>query len=214
MVNENLEGSRDTSLVSIIIPSKDRKQRLIRALQFIEFNTMYRPFEVIVIIDGGEDYGIKLSKDCCRIIRNEKSLDYFACINQGVDKAKGDYIVYLADDVEVCPRWLEFAMKDMEKELDGEGLVGFYDGIQPKNAPHGLISKKFFNEIRTDEYVHFFRDEEMTLRALKAGKYFKSKLSMVMHYHYFINGLVDETYKGSVEKNWDVDRATFKRRNG
>lgn len=82
-------------------------------------------FEVILIDDdpGGDttyrlrDYGN------LRIVRNEENLGFVRSCNRGAMLAKGDYLVFLNNDTQVQPGWLDALLWTFEHQ-PGAGLVG------------------------------------------------------------------------------------------
>ena len=100
-------------LVSIIIPNKDEKETLEKCLESIKKNTLYDNYEIIIVENNsGSDeifrYYRKLSEDPrIHLLRWKKEFNYSAINNFGVRHAKGDYLLFLNNDVKVIdPDWL------------------------------------------------------------------------------------------------------------
>lgn len=102
-------------LVSIIIPNKDLKESLERTLNSIYEKSTYRNFEVIIAENNSTeqetfDYYTKLQKehDNLQVITWNKAFNYSAINNYAVKSAKGEYLIFLNNDVEVITdRWIE-----------------------------------------------------------------------------------------------------------
>lgn len=208
------------TLVSIIIPTLDREARLLRALRKIEENTDYKPYEIIIVVEKGiQDYafldGIKdiFPFEETTIIRNKEKKELWQNYKQGIDMSKGEYIAWLSDDIEVCPRWLTLAMDEMKK-LNEYGYVGLWDGLRgaEDQSVHGVITKKLWLEYWTDDYIHYGFDVELSLRAKRDGRYIKSKKAMALHYHEEMKKeLKDDIYIESMKNRKRDDEMLNKR---
>jgi GT2 family glycosyltransferase len=86
------------SLVSIIIPTYNRKEKLIRCLDSI-FNNTYKNIEVIVINDAPDDDLSFLNKKFkIRIIQHKKGKYCVKSRNEGAKVAKGEILFFVDDD--------------------------------------------------------------------------------------------------------------------
>jgi glycosyltransferase involved in cell wall biosynthesis len=104
-------------LISVIIPTYNRKQLLERTLYSV-LTQSYKNLEAIVINDAGEDVTdvIRYFSDSrIKYFVNEKNLDLAGTRNVGLNKAKGDYLCLLDDDDIYLPYALEFRMYMMKK---------------------------------------------------------------------------------------------------
>ena len=85
---------------SIIIPSYNSAQEVIRALQSIREQT-FKNYEIIVIDDCSTDntYEILSKEKGIKLIKNSTNLKAGGARNKGLEIAKGEYIIFLdADD--------------------------------------------------------------------------------------------------------------------
>jgi GT2 family glycosyltransferase len=114
---------QEDNLVSVIIPSFYTKGKnpelLLSCLRSIFFST-YPKHEVIIIDDNSEvDISNFLSnfqvKEKVTIIRNKHNLGYGASCNRGAMIAKGEYILFLNDDMEISSNLLEALIKEIKK---------------------------------------------------------------------------------------------------
>lgn len=100
-------------LVSILIPNKDEKDTLEACIRSIREKTTYKNYEIIIIENNstGEEifsYYNELAKDGVRILHWEKEFNYSAINNFGAAHAKGEFLLFLNNDVTVItPEWLE-----------------------------------------------------------------------------------------------------------
>ena len=104
-------------LVSVIVPTVNRQEFLVRAIKSI-LNQTYREFEIIVVNDGGEDVGEMLSTIDVggRIVylRLPKNHERSYARNMGIRIARGKYIAYLDDDDQFLPEHLETLVTFLE----------------------------------------------------------------------------------------------------
>jgi len=176
--------------VSILIPTRQRYEKLRRCISSILENTEYPEYEIVVIVDfddPGSVACIDFPNPRVKLICHNRREMYVGKINLGYHRTKSPFVVYLADDVIVRKGWLTEAMKVMKDELNGLGLVSFNDWhYQERLAPHGLISRKFVraylnNDIFYPGYVHYWCDTELTVRAKSWKRFAYSPKSFVEH---------------------------------
>ena len=102
-------------LVSIIIPNKDLKNVLERAVNSIFEKSTYRNFEIVICENNSvepETFAyyeeLKAAHDNVNVIVWDDVFNYSAINNFAVKHAKGDYLLFLNNDVEVITdRWIE-----------------------------------------------------------------------------------------------------------
>ena len=133
--------------VSIIIPSKDQTEYLVRAIQSVFELTIYPDFEVIVIDNNSTDQAFfdavkKLKSehpDRFRCIKSHIPFNFSRLMNLGRKHAKGAYLLLLNNDVEVLSQeWL--ARMVGSAQLPHIGAVGcklLYPGGKIQHA--GII---------------------------------------------------------------------------
>jgi glycosyltransferase involved in cell wall biosynthesis len=101
-------------LVSVIIPTYNRSQYVLRAINFCLKQT-HKNIEIIVIDDCSKDNTEELINELHdkRIIyiKNKKNLKAPASRNKGMEIAKGDYIQFLDDDDIIFPKKIEEQIK-------------------------------------------------------------------------------------------------------
>lgn len=100
-------------LVSIIIPNKEEKETLKECVESIFSKTSYKNYEIIIVENNSSSneifrYYKQLSEDPrIHLIRWKKEFNYSAINNFGVRHAKGDYLLFLNNDVKIIdPDWL------------------------------------------------------------------------------------------------------------
>ena len=137
-------------LVSIIIPTRDLGYLVNQCLESVFAKTTYPNFEVILIDNGStEDYTKKVINDWLN-----KEPERFRCYslgipfnysklnNYGVEKAKGEYLLFLNNDTEVvAPDWLEGMVEQAQRPSIGAvGATLLYadDTIQHSGVVMGM----------------------------------------------------------------------------
>jgi O-antigen biosynthesis protein len=110
--------------VSIIIPVHNKIRWTLMCLNSLKESGDSTPYEIIVVDDASTDSTNKrLSRiDGINVLRLEKNVGFLYACNKGLEKAQGEFVVYLNNDTEVCPGWLDALMSNFEDET--VGLVG------------------------------------------------------------------------------------------
>ena len=132
---------RGTPLVSIVIPSAGRDagvrgksvDLLVNCIDSIRLRTSYRNYEIIVVDNGdlrAETFA-GIADAGCRFVHFTEPFNVATKMNLGAAEAKGEYLVFLNDDIEVIePGWLEDMLQLAQRS--GIGAVGakllFEDG--------------------------------------------------------------------------------------
>lgn len=100
-------------LISVIIPTRDRPEKLVQAIDSVLSQT-YESYEIIVVDDGSivdvEKILEKFYADRILCLKHEKVSGACVARNSGLLHAKGDFIAFLDDD----DRWLP---QKLEKQL-------------------------------------------------------------------------------------------------
>ena len=121
---------KKNDLISIIIPSHDHASVLRTCIESIEERSTYDNYEIILIENGSTekelfDYYDSLKDDKrVRILYWDKGFNFSAINNYGVREAKGDYLLFLNNDIEIkTPDWLEEMLSNFQRN-EGIGAVG------------------------------------------------------------------------------------------
>ena len=116
---------KDHSLVSVIIPTRNRSQLLSRALNSV-LKQSYAPIEILLIDDASEDdtenelQTLRETDNRLYIFRNSRPLGGSASRNVGIKNAKGKFIAFLDDDDE----WLEGKLERQVRLLEDDTEIG------------------------------------------------------------------------------------------
>jgi glycosyltransferase involved in cell wall biosynthesis len=108
---------------SVVIPTYNRLEMLLRVLDALEVQIDAPPFEVIVINDGSTD-------DTDRVVSQRKGITFRTqanagpgrARNHGVSLAKGKFVVFIGDDTVPEPRFLAEHAR-VHRESAGDALV-------------------------------------------------------------------------------------------
>src|SRR5437868_4591633 len=100
------------SLVTIIIPNRDKHQLLRRCVGSLEQLTSYRKFEIIIVENGSTEpdtfryYDELESSDNVRVITYNHPFNYSSVNNFGAEHARGEILLFLNNDTEIIdPDW-------------------------------------------------------------------------------------------------------------
>lgn len=147
--------SRNTSLVSVIIPTYKRKETLKSAIDSIMQQT-YKNLEIIVVDDNGADSEYRKSvehimqqyegNNKITYVKNEKNMGGAAARNVGIQKAKGEYLAFLDDDDMYYPQKIEKQLEIFEKSKNANlALVYCYVEQLDENGRVNYVLK---NQLR------------------------------------------------------------------
>ena len=118
----------DNPLVSIIIPSKDNPVILEQCLRTLREKTNYGNYEITIVDNGSNEtnkglYESLSAKYKCRYHYEKKDFNFSYMCNIGARISKGDYFLFLNDDIEIIEgEWLERMLG--QAELPHVGAVG------------------------------------------------------------------------------------------
>jgi len=120
-------------LVTVIIPVYGKSSHTLHCLRAIQTSGTKTPFEILVLDDcSGDDTEQLLALVTgIRVIRNEHNLGFLVSCNKAASLALGNYLLFLNNDTQVVPGWLD-ALYSTFSDFPDAGLVGskllFADG--------------------------------------------------------------------------------------
>lgn len=119
----------ENPLVSVIIPTHDRKEYVVKAINSVLSQT-YKNIEIIIIDDCSTDGTHQVISDLCKqnnrifLIKNSVNLGPAESANRGIDCSRGKYIAILDDDDVWCEaKKLQKQVSFLETHV-GHVLVG------------------------------------------------------------------------------------------
>lgn len=184
--------------LSLIIPTRRSSEILERCLESVKKHT--KDYE-IVLVTGEKGFAAKL--------------------NEGIKKAKGDYLVFLHDDIEVTAGWADklaevgaFKLGEMNDAFEDWG--GFHNPasycldpkLHPDYAYFCCISKEamakigFFDERFESPWA---QDVDMGFTIRKAGFQFQCLPGKIIHRCAVGSGAADERQVGYLNRKWGFD---------
>lgn len=136
-------------LISVIIPNKDHTDDLELCLFSMTRKSTYRNYEILIVENNSEkeetfEYYRKLPDRYpkARVLTWEKEFNYSAINNFAAKEAKGEYLLFLNNDVEILtPDWMEEMIQNCQQEnVAAVGAKLYYpdDTIQHAGVVLGL----------------------------------------------------------------------------
>ena len=119
-------------LVSIIIPSKDNPEMLKQCIKAVQRITSYKNYEIIVVDNGSSKENKSkidtfLQQNDCIYLYEQREFNFSQMCNWGVACAKGEFLLFLNDDVEVfMPDWLSRMLGQAQQAHTGAVGVKLY----------------------------------------------------------------------------------------
>lgn len=96
-------------LVSVVIPIHGKPAYTLACLRSIVRHAPKAAFEVIVVDDASPDDSVErlAQVDGLRLLRNERNLGFVGTCNAGAAAARGEFLLFLNNDTQVMPNWLD-----------------------------------------------------------------------------------------------------------
>lgn len=112
-------------LVSVVIPAHGHTDFTLRCLASIAARLPDVPFEVIVVDDAGppEETAVLAAVEGIRLLRNHVNLGFIGSCNAASRMARGQYLLFLNNDTQVLPGWLDNMLVPFRTDAD-VGAVG------------------------------------------------------------------------------------------
>lgn len=129
--------AHEQPVVSVLIPVYNKIEYTLTCLLSIQQNPPRTPFEVIVIDDCSTDATPQLLAQVSgiKVIRNASNQGFLRNCNNAAREARGEYLLFLNNDTEVQPAWLDELLETFHTYPDA-GLVG-----SKLIFPYGLLQE-------------------------------------------------------------------------
>jgi glycosyltransferase involved in cell wall biosynthesis len=186
-----------TDKVTIVIPTYNRKEKLLNCIAKIKEAAVIKNYEILVGVDGNEEY----FKELAEALKDDPKVTIRLYSKQGapnivenlINETDAKYVAYLGDDCEPRMGFLIHAFI----ECDGKNLVCFNDRVwEGKIACHWFAPKDLRDKLGGfffyRGYNHVGCDNELTDKATKLGLYKFSPTALVDHVHYIQNICTDK----------------------
>lgn len=209
--------------VSVVIPSKDRPDRLRNCIEQLQL--VSPQVEIVVVADAGDDKTSSVAEELkCKLVVSDDPIGGFLghkpvhCWNIGAAAASGDAFVLGADDLKFHEGWLEAALLGLAR-LNFVGLVAFNDlsPLAGDLATHYLVSKNYAANdwggvLAIPSYYQHFIDTEATARAKRDKCFYYAEDAIVEHEHWMWGKAEnDEVYQRGQER-FSEGKSTFAKR--
>ncbi|MBD8881301.1 glycosyltransferase [Rhodanobacter sp. 7MK24] len=115
----------ETPRVSVIVPIHGKLPYTLACLRSIASHGAEAAFEVIVVDDASPDESVAVlgRVDGLRLLRNERNLGFIGSCNAGAAAARGAHLLFLNNDTQVTPGWLD-RLLDCFTEEAACGIAG------------------------------------------------------------------------------------------
>jgi GT2 family glycosyltransferase/glycosyltransferase involved in cell wall biosynthesis len=112
-------------VVSIVIPAFENSHLTRECLRALAANTPLDLIEVIVVDDASGDGTPRMLSEIPGLVahRNDENMGFLRSCNMGASLARGEYVLFLNNDTQVTPGWLE-ALLDAAQSASDIGAVG------------------------------------------------------------------------------------------
>ncbi|MBI3667597.1 MAG: glycosyltransferase family 2 protein [Acidobacteria bacterium] len=169
---------------TVIVPTLDGGEKLERCLAGLEAQT-FTDFEIVVVDNSGRGSAAGAARDPrVEFVANDANVGFAAAINQGIERARGEFLCTLNDDARPDPRWLEELVAACRAE-DGIGMCA--SQIRLAQSPSRLDSAGMQIYLdgsskqrgRGEPAAAFDRPEEVLLPSACAALYRRSMLNHV-----------------------------------
>jgi len=128
-----------TPRMSVIVPTRNRRQSLTRALASVETQT-FRDREVIVVDDASSDDTILCLAECfpvARVFTTKQPCGAAAARNRGIREARGEVVAFLDDDDVWRPSYLQAQLDHLDANPSAD--LSFVDHVE--RDPDGHVRR-------------------------------------------------------------------------
>jgi glycosyltransferase involved in cell wall biosynthesis len=177
-------------LVSVIIPTHNRPQLVIRAVKSALEQTV-DDLEVIVVDDASTQVPELPKDNRLRLIRLSQSHGGAGTRNVGLKEARGRWVTFLDDDDQLLPNMLQISLDALSK-TNVPPPVAVISGLEVVNAEGQVICTRLPPPIRP-QAAHF------SLEEIELGKSYNTKQTLVVEREVLNRiGGWDETFRSRV----------------
>lgn len=202
-----MELKKSGHFLSLIIPVYRQEKIIVKNLKHIKnvLDKIRYDFEIIVVIDGIIDSSLRKIKAAnvphVRIISYFKNQGKAYAIRLGMQKALGDYVMFLDSGMEIDPNGISMLLEHMEW-YDADIIVG------SKRHPASLVKYPTIRKILSYGYYYFVKSMfGIKVRDTQAGiKIFKRKTLVSI-----LPKLRERQFAGDLEMLVAADSLGYKR---
>jgi len=150
-----------TPIVSVIIPVCGKIGHTVRCLKSIESNPPNLRFEIVLVGDSSLDHSDlpRLQASDVRLVINTETSEFIQCCNMGAKVARGKYLMFLDNDNEVMPGWMDKVLRASDK-CTGKERVKIAAVTMIYNE--ALILPYFLRHYRYLDVIHVLYETDTT----------------------------------------------------
>ena len=214
-------------LIEVIIPTRNRLEKLKRCLFSIPRRSGSVQIRTVVICDGDPNTAEYLTRTetCDRVISNLEHRGSVYCRNLATQACE-DALIYAVDDMWFLPDAFLFAIEAMRSHFpDEDGVIGFaredrdHSKIVPKSGMYAgvaLVGQKFLRRFPNRKLFYpgyfFFAAQELTNFAYTVGKIEMAPEARIFHHAPRKGGGLDQThYDSRLKRHEDRDARHIRR---
>lgn len=185
-------------LVSVIIPTYNVEQYLLKCLESVE-NQSYSNFECIIVIDGATDNSFEIARDYCSShprfsVYYQNNAGSGPARNNGVKRASGEFLCFIDPDDWVEPNYIESLVSEQRKG-DYDLVISLHVVVNIGEEDSILSTKK-----QLTEAVSLITQEN-------CRKIFPE----VMFANHLLDGPICKLFRTSIIKDNDVEFPPYRR---
>ncbi|ALJ00980.1 glycosyltransferase family 2 protein [Rufibacter tibetensis] len=149
--------------ISIVIPVYNRKADLPRCLESID--TAYENYEVIAVDDGSTDGSYELLQTMqiknLQVLKNPGNRGVNYTRNRGIERATGDYILFLDSDDKLFPQGFDKVVTYVNENPHIQHFLFYVSSNQTKvaSAPYTTSYKEWLTEHVYGDFTHVIKRE-------------------------------------------------------
>lgn len=112
-------------LVSVVVPVHGKIAYSLACLRSLVRHAPIAPFEVIVVDDASSDDSVARLRQVkgLRLLKNKRNLGFVDSCNAGAAAARGEFLLFLNNDTQVLPNWLD-GLLGCFRDRDDCGIAG------------------------------------------------------------------------------------------
>ena len=158
-------------LISVVMPTRDRADRLGEAIASVEAQT-YQDWQLVVVDDGSTDSTASLLADRSTadgriLVATTTGIGAAAARNVGLDAATGDWVAFLDDDNIMQPGWLRAIAEYAGRAPDCRALFGAQ--LRDDVADGVRVPWVLFDEHHTIERLRLDNSIDLGVLAVRRG---------------------------------------------
>jgi GT2 family glycosyltransferase len=146
--------------VSIVIPVWNRLDFTVQCVESLIEHTPAGLFEVVFVDNGSTDdtpQFLECLEGNVKVVRNEENLGFARACNQGAEVAVGDHLLFLNNDIEAQPGWLEPLLETVDRDpsVAAVGSKLLFPDRTIQHAGVAVIQSPFEKTGITVSHIHY-----------------------------------------------------------